>query len=123
MLMYIGGTQITPLPMYAPSRMDEPPGTTRTPILTSIFLRGSVSLSAKKWLQLTLPPSGGEDRSTRRPHRNPSRMPFLIQVFTRQPVDVDGSGSADRTCPEESSFRSVANTSRDSSWSAFSPCW
>ena len=31
MLMYIGGMQMTPRPTYAPSRIVDPPGTTRTP--------------------------------------------------------------------------------------------
>src|SRR5579863_6966536 len=30
-LMYIGGMQVTPLPMWQPSRMLDPPGTIRTP--------------------------------------------------------------------------------------------
>jgi hypothetical protein len=45
MLMYIGGMQMTPGAMYAPSRTDEPPGTIRTPADRPGLFSGSVSLS------------------------------------------------------------------------------
>src|ERR687891_544932 len=85
-LMYIGGTQMTPLATYAPSRIDEPPGTTRTPIAALIFLSGSVSLSPKNQRPLST------ETSTRSPQRKPTRMPCFTQVLTRQPVGAAASG-------------------------------
>src|SRR5688572_20475013 len=116
MLMYIGGTQITPFATYAPSRIDEPPGTTRTPMAVLIFLSGSVSLSPKN----QRPPS--IDTSSRSPHRNPTRIPCFTHVLTRQPVGADASGSAARTRPADISSRSFAKTDRLSLLSAAAPC-
>ena len=45
MLMYIGGMQITPRPMKAPSRTADPPGTRRTWRSSASVLIGIVSLS------------------------------------------------------------------------------
>jgi hypothetical protein len=45
MLMYIGGMQITPGATYAPSRIDDPPGTMRMPLATPGRFSGIVSLS------------------------------------------------------------------------------
>jgi len=45
MLMYIGGMQITPGAMYAPSRTADPPATMRTPAESPGFFNGNVSLS------------------------------------------------------------------------------
>src|SRR5436190_18090287 len=94
MLMYIGGTQMTPFATYAPSRMDDPPGTTRTPIAVVIFFSGSVSLSAKNQRPSI-------DTSTRSPQRNPTRIPCFTHVLTRQPVGADASGSAARPRPAD----------------------
>jgi len=43
----MGGMQITLDATYAPSRIDDPPGTTRTPLEVVSTLAGSVSLSKK----------------------------------------------------------------------------
>jgi hypothetical protein len=43
--MYIGGMQMTPAATKAPSRMVEPPGTTRTLSLIANLRSGRVSLS------------------------------------------------------------------------------
>ena len=45
MFTYIGGMQITPLPMNAPSRMADPPGTSRTWRSSVSVFSGIVSLS------------------------------------------------------------------------------
>ena len=45
MLMYIGGMQMTPLPRYAPSLTEDPPGTSRTREAAESGRSGSVSLS------------------------------------------------------------------------------
>jgi len=45
MFTNIGGMQITPVAMYAPSRTDDPPGTMRTPAAVDSLFSGSVSLS------------------------------------------------------------------------------
>jgi hypothetical protein len=45
MLMYIGGMQMTPLAMNAPSRTLDPPGTMRMPAAAPGRLSGIVSLS------------------------------------------------------------------------------
>src|SRR5882762_2586218 len=88
--MYIGGMQMTPGARYAPSRMADPPGTTRTPLAGSIRFIGSVSLSKKDQRPFAMP------MSTMSPKRNPSRMPCFTQTLTRQPVGDDASGSAER---------------------------
>src|SRR5579884_2440239 len=49
------------------------------------------------------------DMSTMTPIRNPSKMPFLTQVFTRHPVADEGSGSAARIKPW---FRACLNPSK-----------
>src|SRR6266850_1464008 len=115
-LMYIGGMQMTPGARYAPSRMADPPGTTRTPLAGSIRFIGSVSLSKKDQRPFATP------MSTTSPKRNPSRMPCFTQTLTRQPVGDDASGSAERTVPSESSSRRRRNASRASSRGAFEPC-
>src|SRR5258705_12532408 len=60
--------------------------------------------------------------STTSPKRNPRRMPCFTQTLTRQPVGDDGSGSAERTLPSESSSRKRRNASRASSRGALLPC-
>ena len=45
MFTYIGGMQMTPGAMYAPSRTADPPGTMRTPAARPGRFSGSVSLS------------------------------------------------------------------------------
>src|SRR5215218_4232916 len=60
--------------------------------------------------------------STTSPKRKPSRMPCFTQALTRQPVGDEGSGSAARTLPNESSSRKRRNTSRASSRDALLPC-
>src|SRR5688500_11450122 len=93
MLMYIGGTQITPRATYAPPRTAEPPGTTRTFFSGGNFCSDWVCLSEN---------GRPADMSTRSPNRKPSRMPCLTHVFTRHPVGVEPSGSADLTEPASS---------------------
>ena len=46
-------------------------------------------------------PPGRRQRLDGSPIRNPSRMPFFTQAFTRQPVGEPASGSAARTALEE----------------------
>src|ERR1039458_5627274 len=46
--------------------------------------------------------------STLMPMRKPTRMPFLTQALTRQPVAVAGSGSAARMRPAVSAMRKAA---------------
>ena len=116
MLMYIGGMQMTPRPRYAPSRTDDPPGTSRTFDAVESDRRGSVSLS--RYGESAL----GESNATTSPQRNPTRMPCLTQGLTRQPVGDDGSGSAARTRPAASSVRRSAKAPRASSRSA-SAAW
>src|ERR1039458_4306191 len=48
--------------------------------------------------------------STLMPMRKPTRMPFLTQALTRQPVAVAGSGSAARMRPAVSAMRKAAKT-------------
>src|SRR5262245_8983662 len=103
MLMNMGGMQITPRPRYAPSRMLDPPGTTRTADQGPSGLSGSVSLSKKghrPW---------SADMSMVSPARKPSRIPRLTHVFTFQPDGDSASGSAARTDPSESAPRSDTN--------------
>src|SRR5579859_6464299 len=103
MLMYIGGMQMTPRPRYAPSRTLEPPGTMRTPDWTCTCFNGSVSLSRngqRSWLAVRYD-------STVVPYLKPRRMPRLTQAFTRQPDGDAGLGSAARTSPRDSAWRSV----------------
>src|SRR5258705_6005461 len=114
--MYIGGMQMTPGARYAPSRMADPPGTTRTPLAGSIRFIGSVSLSKKDHRPFATP------MSTTSPKRNPSRMPCYTQTLTRQPVGDDASGSAERTVPSDSSSRRRRKASRASSRGALEPC-
>ena len=45
--MYIGGMQVTPLPMKQPSRILDPPGTMRTPLAGVNWRTGNVDLSKK----------------------------------------------------------------------------
>ena len=84
MLMYIGGMQMTPRARYAPSRTDDPPGTTRTPSAVDTRFSGSVSLSTNGQRPWSI------DTSASAPHRNPSRIPCFTQAFTRQPVGLAG---------------------------------
>src|SRR5438874_288982 len=55
------------------------------------------------------------------PNLNPSRMPCFTQVFTRQPIGLEASGSAARTSPEESAARRRANAARAAARSADAP--
>ena len=93
-LMNIGGMQVTPLPMKQPSRMLDPPGTMRTPLASVKSLHRIGGLVEKR-----LPRRRRTDMSTMAPMRNPSRMPFFTQPFTRQPPGDAASGSAARTVP------------------------
>src|SRR5436190_14081623 len=78
--------------------MLDPPGTMRTPLVSSTWRTGNVALSRKgcriEWT----------DMSTTAPMRKPRRMPFLTQPLTRQPLGVEGSGSAARILPAFSAF-------------------
>src|SRR5215510_1481625 len=49
------------------------------------------------------------------PMRNPSRIPFFTQGFTRQPVRERSSGSAERTAPLFSASLNCSKTMRCSS--------
>src|SRR3954454_1490178 len=69
-LMYIGGMQVTPLPMKQPSRILEPPGTIRDPDSGPIFRTGQVALSNNGSLV------GSGDMFTTVPIRNPTSIPF-----------------------------------------------
>src|SRR5262249_52670865 len=109
---YIGGMQITPGARYAPSRTADPPGTIRTPSATDKRLSGSVSLSKKGQRPWSI------EASTMSPNLNPSRMPCFPHVLTRQPIGSDGAGSAARTAPAESAWRSLTHASRTASRSA-----
>src|ERR1700683_3095492 len=53
--------------------------------------------------------------STTAPMRNPSRMPFLTQPFTRQPLFAPVSGSAARTVP---AFSAALNSWNRRKWSS-----
>src|ERR1039458_1089289 len=48
--------------------------------------------------------------STLMPMRKPTRMPFLTQALTRQPVAVAGSGSAARLLPSAGAVRNAPKT-------------
>src|SRR5712691_3010498 len=55
------------------------------------------------------------------PNLNPSRMPCFTQVFTRQPIGLEASGSAARTSPDDSASRRRANAARAVARSADAP--
>ena len=65
----------------------------RTPLSAVSCFTGQVDLSKNGWR------AGSMDMSTTAPMRNPSRMPFFTQAFTRQPLCADASGSAARIAP------------------------
>src|SRR4029077_11468048 len=115
MFTYIGGMQMTPAAMYAPSRTDDPPGTMRTLDPAAYFFSGSVSLSKNGHLPWSI------DTSLLSPNLKPSRIPCLTHVFTRQPTGDDGSGSAARTSPADSAARRSTNIARADSLSAEAP--
>src|ERR1019366_3890274 len=89
-------------PRYAPSRTLLPPGTMRMPFSGPMRCMGYVFLSRKL--------SAPTDMSTLMPMRKPTRMPFLTQALTRQPVAVAASGSAARIRPSVSAMRKAAKT-------------
>src|ERR1035438_236445 len=99
--------QVTFWPRYAPSRTLLPPGTMRMPFSGPMRCIGYVSLSRK----LSVP----TDISVLTPMRNPSRMPFLTQALTRQPVAAAASGSAARTMP---ALRAARNFTKSARWAA-----
>src|ERR1700733_3401795 len=105
-LIYIGGMQTTPLPIKLPSRMLEPPGTIRTPEVALIFFTGYVDLSKNGWRDAST------HISTIAPIRNPRRMPFFTQGFTRQPDGEDASGCAARSSPSFSASLNFRNSRR-----------
>src|SRR5437870_3701327 len=115
MLTYIGGMQITPGAMYAPSRTDDPPGTIRTLDPAACFFIGSVSLSKNGHLPCSI------DTSFVSPNLKPSRMPCFTQALTCHPTADDRSGSAARTSPADNAARSRSNIARADSLSAFAP--
>src|ERR1039457_2642722 len=100
--MYMGGMQVTFWPRYAPSRALLPPGTMRMPFSGPMRCMGWVFLSRKL--------SAPTDMSILMPMRKPTRMPFLTQALTRQPVAAAGSGSAARMRPAVSAMRKAAKT-------------
>ena len=63
--------------------MLDPPGTMRTAVCGVNRFTGKVDLSKKGWR------AASTDISTTPPMRKPSRMPFLTQAFTRQPLGAD----------------------------------
>src|SRR5580704_11790108 len=73
--------------------MLDPPGTIRTPSFESSCFTGYVDLSNQGCRTVLM------DMSTVTPMRKPIKIPFFTQVFTRQPILTDGSGSAARTSP------------------------
>src|SRR5579863_4230691 len=107
--MYIGGMQITPLPIKLPSRMLEPPGTMRMPLSGPRRFTGNVALSNIGSR------TGSGDMSTTVPIRKPSRMPFLTQIFTRQPAAALASGSAERIVPSFNACLKRAKSAKCSS--------
>ena len=107
--------QITPAPTNAPSRIEEPPGTSLIRDDGSSGLSGSVSLS-RNGTRGSGPATGAIS-----PQRKPTRMPRLTQVFTVHPVGESGSGTAARMRPDASSVRKAANTVRAASRSASAP--
>src|SRR3954471_23902464 len=115
MFTYIGGMQMTPAAMYAPSRTDDPPGTMRTFAPAGYFFIGSVSLSKNGHLPWSI------DTSLLSPNLKPSRIPCFTHVFTRQPTGDEASGSAARTSPADSAARSFSNIARADSLSADVP--
>src|SRR6185503_12305235 len=108
-LMYMGGMQVTPLPTKQPSRILEPPGTMRTPDCAVNCFTGYVDLSKNGWRVESI------DISTTAPMRNPSRMPFLTQPFTRQPLLAAVSASAARMAPAFSASLKRLNNRKCSS--------
>ena len=119
MFTNMGGMQMTPGPMYAPSRTDEPPGTMRMPdgVPSRNPRIGSVSLSKNGQRRSTWP----SDMSTMSPNLKPRRIPCFTQAFTRQPPGLAGSGWAARTDPDDKASRSCANAARTASRSAAWP--
>src|ERR1700741_4755496 len=87
--------------------MLEPPGTMRTPSSGDIGRTGYVDLSKKGsrfWFATLY-----KEKSTGRPMRKPSRMPFFTQGLARQPDFALGSGSAARISPR---FNPCLNSSK-----------
>src|SRR5579871_840874 len=101
--------QITPFPMKLPSRMLEPPGTMRMPLSGPKRFTGNVALSNMGRR------TGSGDISTTVPILKPSRMPFLTQMFTRQPAAALASGSAERMAPSFRACLKRANNAKCSS--------
>src|SRR5262249_27645079 len=102
MFTYIGGMQMTPAPIYAPSGTADPPGTIRTLAPGAYFFIGSVSLSKNGHLPWSI------DTSVVSPNLKPSRMPCFTHVLTRQPTGDWASGSAALTSPDDRASRSRA---------------
>ena len=89
--------------------MLEPPGTSRTPSAGPSRFTGKVALSNIGSR------TGSGDISTTAPIRSPARMPFFTQMFTRQPLRVDASGSAERIVPAFSAALNRAKSSKSCS--------
>src|SRR5208282_484962 len=103
--MNIGGMQTTDGATYAPSRIEDPPGTRRT---RSVRLRrraGKVSLSMKE----STSPS---DIFCNSPRRKPSRMPCFTQALTTQRPSIF---SAARMSPRVRAERKSKKVGRASS--------
>ena len=107
--MNIGGMHVTPVPTKQPSRMEEPPGTIRTPSPGKSCFTGQVALSKNGWRDRS------SERSTIAPMRKPSRTPFFTQALTRQPEGCAESGSAARIAPAFSASLKRWNSEKCSS--------
>src|SRR5437764_12462438 len=102
--MNMGGMHITDGATYAPTRAEEPPGTTRTPSITENFGAGKVSLSTND--RHSPPPICASS-----PSLKPSRIPCLTQTFTfHRPSTV----SAARISPRVSASRNLRKVARAS---------
>src|SRR5437764_6945261 len=95
--MNMGGMHITDGATYAPTRAEEPPGTTRTPSITENLRAGKVSLSTNE--RHSPPPICASS-----PSLKPSRMPCLTQTFT---FHRPSTGSAARISPRVSASRNL----------------
>src|SRR5262245_44011495 len=88
-LTYMGGMQVTPFPMWTPSRIEEPPGTTLTPSSMVSRFNGKVCLSKKRKLSST-------EKFFKLPILKPSKIPCLTQRLT---VQAPSRFAAARTLP------------------------
>src|SRR5205823_13395440 len=102
--MNMGGMHITDGATYAPTRAEDPPGTTRTPSITENLRAGKVSLSTNE--RHSPPPICASS-----PSLKPRRMPCFTQTFTfHRPSTV----SAARISPRVSASRNLRKVARAS---------